>query len=557
MTLLRSLWHGLTMARNIAANLLFALILLLLLFFLFGGRESTSLPSAFALELDLAGVLVERATPIDPLASLMNRGTQAETLLPDIERVLAHAATDDRVGAVVLNTHTLLAADAVQIERIAAALEKVKAADKPILASGYYFSQPQYLLASYADALYLHPFGEALLTGLGSYQPYFAKLLEQTSIDVHVFRVGKYKAAVEPFLRDGISPEAAEATRELLAQLWGSYRKQIALNRGISEEDIEAYIATLPDALEEADGDVARLAIEARLIDELLTPDAFHARIADELEVDPEELQRVDTATYLATTPDEGFADGPTVALISATGAISESSPAQLGQGIVASEVVELIQQAKDDDDVRALVLHVDSPGGEVLASELIRHELELLQLAGKPVVAAMAGVAASGGYWISATADHIVASANTITGSIGIFGVLPGIDRVLDKAGVSVDGIATHSLAGGPSIARPLSNDMSRVLQASVEQGYNRFVTLVARGRDLDRTTVEDIAQGRVWSGAQALDLGLVDQLGSLQDALDNQTPDRRISGDTRIPYRNVPAGQHTGSLAGRPAAT
>ncbi len=510
------------MARNVAANLLFLLILMIVLFAIFGGSGTPAMPDKFALDVDLEGVLVERATPLDPLNRLLGRGVQRETVLSDIEEVLERAASDKRVGAVVLNTDNLQYADLVQIERLAVAVNRVKSAGKPVLAMGYYFSQPQYLIASQADALYLHPLGEALLTGLASYQPYFANLLTKLDVDVHVFRVGKFKSAVEPFLRNSISPEAAAASAELLAQLWGSYRARIAANRGIEESAVEDYIANLPEALEAAYGDTGLMAVEARLVDELLTTDGFNARIAQEIGVEPDALARIDNRSYLANGGISSSSPGPGVALITAAGAITGGEAGQMSDGIVADEIIQLIQRAKDDRNVRALVLHVDSPGGEVLASEMIRNELELLQLAGKPVVVAMAGVAASGGYWISATADRIIASPNTITGSIGIFGVLPNISKALDNAGINIDGVSTHALAGGPGLTRPLSQEMSRIIQLSINQGYHRFVTLVARGRDLEPGDVEEMAQGRVWSGTQALELGLVDQLGTLQDALD-----------------------------------
>lgn len=544
MTFFHSVWRGLTMARNVAANLLFLLILIIVLMAVFGGRGGSGLPAQFALELDVAGIVVERATPLDPLNRILGRGAQQETVLGDLERALASAAKDERVGAVVLNTHELQYADMVQIARIADGVKALKAAGKPVLANGYYLTQPQYLLASYADALYLHPMGEALLTGLASYQPYFAELLNKLSIDVHVFRVGKYKSAVEPYLLDSMSPEAAAASTELLDQLWSSFRNQVASNRGLEPAAIDAFIHGLPDALVAADGDVARLAVESRLVDELLTPDAFHARIAQELDVEPDDLERVDTQSYLASLgPQIQPADsGKAVGLISAVGAITGSANGQLAAGIIAEEVTALIREAKEDDSVRALVVHVDSPGGEVLASELIRHELELVQLAGKPVVVSMAGTAASGGYWISATADKILASAETITGSIGIFGLLPTIDKVLAKAGVTIDGVATHELAGGLNLSRPLSPAMSRIVQSSVNQGYDRFIALVARGRDLERAHVEEIAQGRVWTGTQALELGLVDQLGNLEDALDAAAELANLGADYAIERIEAP---------------
>lgn len=547
MTFFQSFWRALTVARGVAANLLFLLVLIVVLMLLFGGSGAPSLPNNFALDIELKGTLVERATPVDPLNSFMGGSIQRETVLADIEEALQVAAADDRVASVVLNTSTLSYANMVQIDRLGKAIAAFKRSGKPVLANAAFYSQPQYLIASYADAIYLHPMGETLLTGLGSYRPYFAKLLEKVDVDVHVFRVGKFKSAVEPYLRDSMSPEAAMASKELLDQLWSSFRNRVAVNRGLEETAIDGYINNLAPSLVAAGGDVARLAVESRLVDELLTPDAFDARIAEEMNTTLDELTRIDTSTYLA---DRGINNGtelvslpatsPSIGLITATGAITGSIAAEgtgeRAEGIVAAQTIELIRQAKDDDNISALVVHVDSPGGEVVASELIRRELELVQLAGKPVVIAMAGTAASGGYWISATADKIVASPDTITGSIGIFGVLPNVSAALKNAGVTLDGVGTHSLSGGMSIARPLTEEMSGIIQTSVNQGYERFITLVARGRDLERAQVEEIAQGRVWSGVQALELGLVDELGDLERALQSAAELANLGDDYKV---------------------
>ena len=300
MTFFQSLWRGLTVARNVAANLLFLLILILVLTVVFSGSGTPALPASFALELDLEGALVERPSPIDPLGKLMGDGqSQGETVLADLEDALEAAAADSRVASVVLNTTNLAYANMVQIDRLGKAISAFRATGKPVLAHGAYYTQPQYLIASYADAVYLHPFGETLLTGLGSYRPYFAQLLKNLNVDVHVFRVGKFKSAVEPYLRDSISPEAAEASKALLDQLWSSFRSTVAANRGLDAAAIDAYVTNLGPALAAAEGDIARLAVESRLVDELLTPDAFNARIASEMDTEPDELNRVTTQMYL------------------------------------------------------------------------------------------------------------------------------------------------------------------------------------------------------------------------------------------------------------------
>ena len=521
MGLIGRLWQGLSALRGFIANLLFLVLLLLLLGWWLWPSSSPTLPARFALTLAPAGVLVETPTRVQSLATLLDSSNRRETVVDDLLRAIDTAAADDRVAALELDASELLAANMVQIQRIGAALTAFRETGKPVLAYGNYLSQAQYLLASYADSVYLHPMGDLLLVGFGSFRPFYANLLERLKVEVNVFRVGRFKSAVEPYLRNDMSPEARTANGELLTQLWGSYQAAVAANREIDAGALDALLQELPARLKAADGDMARLAVESRLVDELLTTDAFEARLADTLDVEPTAMERVHHNRWLAQLPNPADTTKPGVGLLRLAGPISSGPLADMSSGIVAERVVPLIRRAREDDHIRALVVSVDSPGGGVMGSELIRGELELLQHAGKPVVVSMAGVAASGGYWIASTSNHIVADANTLTGSIGIFGVLPTFEATLERIGVAVDGVATHDLAGAMNPGRSLSDAARGVLQAGVEHGYARFLNLVARGRDLPPERVEEIAQGRVWSGARALQLGLVDSLGDERTAL------------------------------------
>ena len=522
MKYLKALWRGITRLRNLTANLLFLALIAIVLAAVFSGSSTPQLPEKFALKIAPQGRLVETRSSIDPVARLVNGADAQETLLADVLHAIETAATDQRVGVLVLETQRLAGANFAQLARIGDALRAYKDSGKPVIANASYYSQGQYLLASHADTIYLHPYGSLLLSGLGAYRNYYAGLFEKLSVNVHVFRVGKFKSAAEPYVRNDMSDAARAANESLLGDMWARYRERVAANRPLSDAELDDYINRYADRLESTDGNMARLALEAQLVDELLTPDAFRARVADELGTTTDDVKTIEIREYVARNPRSTLtAQTNKVGVITASGAISSGLVQGVNTGIVAEPTVELIRQARDDDSVRALVLRVDSPGGEVLASELIRQELELVQLAGKPLVVSMGGVAASGGYWISATADHIFATPETITGSIGVVGVLSTFEQSLERIGVGVDGVSTHSLAGALTPLRALSPEVQRVMQANVEHSYDRFLNLVARGRDLEKTTVDEIAQGRPWSADKALALGLVDDLGGLDDAV------------------------------------
>ncbi|MEM7217540.1 MAG: signal peptide peptidase SppA [Pseudomonadota bacterium] len=520
-----TLWKGLTAMRTIFANLLFLLFLLLLLI-LFGlwlGRDSApALPERFALDLTFDGAVVEGERGQARLADLLSGPTSSATLLSDVLRGLELAQSDERVASVVLDTGGLAGTSLVTLNSIGDAIDALRKSGKSVLAYGGGFDQSQYVLASHADELYLHPMGSVLLTGLASYQPYLASLAEKLKIDVHVFRVGDYKSAVEPYTRSDMSAPARANSERLLGGIWERLRDELAGNRGLAPESLDALVAALPARVAAAHNDMALLAVEERLVDELLSPDAFEARIADSVGVERDALERVDLRRYLAESPaPQREANAPQIAVLTARGPIG--APLDSGAWIDSDRVVEQIREVRDSDRVAALVLRVDSPGGSAFDSELIRQELELLQLAGTPVVASFAGVAASGGYWIAATADRIVASPDSITGSIGVFSILPTVDRSLAEVGVRTDGVSTHPIAGLLDPTRPLPDGTRQIVQSVVDSIYDRFTDLVRRGRDIGQEDFDALAGGRVWSGREALALGLVDALGDRQTAIDS----------------------------------
>ena len=523
----RSFWSrladGLDLFRNIVVNSLFVLLLIIFVAVLFSGPSRPQVPRSAALVFNPEGAVVEEFSTPSSVTDLLAGGqTTGEVRLADLLTAIDRATEDDRIKLLVLKLDKLVGARAAHLQVIGDRLEQFKATGKPIWAVGNYYDQNDYYLASFATTVYMHPMGEVMLKGYGTYQPFLQTLLEKLRVNVHVFRVGTYKSAVEPFTRSSMSEDAKVANQTLVDGLWTRYRETIASNRSLSTEHVQRYADQFDEVLQAAKGETGRAALEQHLVDELLTTDETLVRLGNEVGVDDTGyFNGIGVVDYLNATRD---APQPSVAakiaVIEAEGNIVMGEAPR--RSIGASTLSELIRQARDDETVQALVLRIDSPGGSAFASELIRQELELMQISGRPVVISMGAAAASGGYWIAATADHIVANRATVTGSIGIFGIIPTFEESLDAVGVHFDGVGTTAFSDGLSPTRPLNEPMSRVLQANVEAGYKRFINLVARGRDLTPEAVDAIAQGRVWLGEQALELGLVDELGNLDLAIE-----------------------------------
>jgi len=514
---------GLLTVRTVLGNLLFILIVVVLLALVLSSGGGPKVPAGSALILDPRGELVDLASIENSLQDLLLPGSsprqvELQTLLDAIDR----ARSDERIKLLLLDLDELSSVSAAQADSLGLALTAFRDAGKQVIATGAFYDQGQYLVASHADALYLHPMGQILLEGYGINMIYFKDLLDSLKVNVHVFRAGKYKEAVEPFLRSDMSAEAREANQAVVDALWQHYRDRVAANRQLEASELDRYSRDIAALADERNGDLARLALEAHLVDELLTPDEVRARIRDRVgEAGDGQLNAIGLRDYLAATaapPRRGRGDQ--VAIIQGDGelVVGEGTRGIMG----ADSLVELIRRARQEEQVKALVLRVNSPGGSAFASELIRQELELTQLAGKPVVVSMADVAASGGYWIAATADRILAQPTTVTGSIGVFAILPSLEDSLAEIGVATDGVGTSELARSRAPLGPLEGPLEELLQATVERQYQRFLNLVARGRDLPLGDVEALAAGRIWTGAQALELGLVDALGDLDAAVD-----------------------------------
>ena len=522
----RSVGRFLSAARTVTANVLFVLIIVVILMLLFSGEERIVVPDGGALVLQLDAPIMEEVPRPEPLELLLAGGREASRPieLRDLLRVLETARSDDRVGALVLDLDRFPGAAPATLRTLGHAIEDFKASGKPVVVVADGLSQAQYVLASFADQLYLNPMGQVLLTGLALQPTFFASALDKLKINVNVIRAGEYKSAVEPFIRDDMSAEARENAQRLVDDLWANLRDLVATNRGMAPDTLDGLIEAQPERLRAMRGDLARLALESGLVDELLSRDAGRDRLMQMVgrDDDNETFRQIGHRSYLRqlgpAAPGRD-SDRGRIAVIVAEGAIMGGEQAR-GTG-VGEPTLRLIREARNDAGVRAIVLRVNSPGGTPFASEMIRRELELAQVSGKPVVVSMGAMAASGGYWVGATADRIYADADTITGSIGVYAVLPTFEDSFGAVGVYSDGVGTHALSGAGNPMQPLNPALRDILEQRVVDVNRQFVELVARGRDLPLDSVEAIAAGRVWSGQAASELGLVDELGGLDAAV------------------------------------
>lgn len=500
------------------AMLIFSVGVLVAFFF----RPAPEIPEGAALLLRPTGSLVEQPVFERPLDLLAAGGAPAgQASLGDLLEAIRVAKDDARIKALIIETDELMAGGMSKLAELRAVILDFKASGKPVLARGERFTQGQYYLATVADELHLSPDGFVLLHGLSRYGTYFKEALDSLGVKVHVFRVGEYKSFSEPFTRKDMSEEDREASRDLLDGLWTMLRDDIAAARKLAPEAVEAHVQNYRDALAAAGGDSALAARNAGLVDRFSTRDEWRARLIERVGADGggKDVRAVEIGEYLAVLRGARHASAEQVAVLVAQGAIVDGrEPA----GVVGGDTfAELIRAAREDDQVKAVVVRIDSPGGSAWASEVVRRELELTRQAGKPVIASMSSVAASGGYWIAAGADEIWAAPSTLTGSIGIFAMFPEFSEPLRRLGIGVDGVATAPLAGALDPRRPLSPAAADAMQLGIEHGYRRFLDVVGKARDMSAAEVDAVARGRVWTGKAAHELGLVDQLGGLEAAI------------------------------------
>jgi len=459
-----------------------------------------------------------------------------QVLVEDVSHALELAKVDPKIKVVQLELEQLQNAPLEKLQKLRRAIESFKQSGKPVVVAGHAFSQAQYYLAATADKLYLHPIGLIELTGFALYRNYFKSALEKLNVDIHLFRAGEYKSAAEPLIRDNMSESDRAANKAWLGTLWEAYKADIAEMRGIESERIQTILDASSTHLAEHEGNFARLMKAEKLVDELADKhdaDAYVAGLLGKSESD--EIARIGYKAYLKAT-DVMLPQLPSQNLI---GVVTASGPIINGEqptGTIGGDTIAgLLRDVRLDERIKAVVLRVDSPGGSALASEVIRKEVERVKESGKPVIVSMGSVAASGGYWIAAPADEIWAEPTTITGSIGVFGVMAGVHRGLNELGIHTDGLGTTSIAGGLRPDMPLNPALAKAFQMGVDDVYNEFIKHVATGRSIDPARVNQLAQGRVWSGADAHRLGLVDHLGGLEVAIVSAAKRAGVESDYR----------------------
>ncbi|PKI06858.1 signal peptide peptidase SppA [Shewanella sp. 11B5] len=519
------LWNTVNGIRKFIINVIFFGLLAVIAVVLLNSEDEIVVEDQSALVLNLSGSIVDQKHYVDPIEMALSQGQandpEGEILLADVLYTINNATQDARITSIVLDLADLRDAGISKMTAIGEALTQFKAANKSVIAMANGYDQNQYFLASFADKIYLNNQGMVALDGLSRYRLYYKAALEKLKITTHVFRVGTFKSAVEPFIRDDMSDADKVASKELLNDIWQSYSTIVASNRQIGPDQLVLSTDEYLAQLDKAEGDSAQMAVNMKWVDELVSADAFRVAMIERVGSDKEgkNFKQISFNDYRAlTAPMPKFVAQDAVAVIVAKGTIlNGKQPA--GQ-IGGESTSALLMKARFDDKVKAVVLRVDSPGGSAFASEQIRQEVLALKAAGKPVVVSMGSLAASGGYWISASADYIVATPTTLTGSIGIFGMFATFEQALNHFGVTSDGVATSDWAG-LSPARELNPQVAAVVQRHIERGYHEFISLVAKERHMTLEQVDNIAQGRVWTGKRALTLGLVDELGDMDVAL------------------------------------
>jgi len=521
--IVHGVWHGLDVLRRF----LHLLLLLALFGVLIGALRQVNprLPEKAALLVRPSGDIVEQLSgePLERALGEVRGEGQPQTLLWDLTTAIRAAAGDAHIGALVIDTDDLGSAGQVKLEELAYAIGEFRRSGKKVIARGNYFLKEQYYLAAQADEIYLDPFGFVLLDGYDRYRMFFRDALDKLGVDMHLFRAGKYKSAAENFTRHDMSSEDRAESEAYLGALWRGYCRAIATARNLQSEAVSQYADSYVEAVSAAGGDAAKVAKDAALVTELKTSQQVDERLVALVGADSsgKSFRQISVTDYLHATraEDKLRGRGPAIGVVPAVGEILDGKqpPGMIG----GESTAQLLRQALQDSDIRAVVLRVDSPGGSVLASEQIYREMRALKQAGKPIVVSMGDVAASGGYYIAAPADEIIASPNTITGSIGVFASIPTFSRSLAKLGVNVDGVGTTPLSGALRLDRPMSPGADKLVQSTVDHSYEEFLARVANGRGKSRDAIDAIAQGRVWAGVDALPIGLIDRFGGYQDAL------------------------------------
>lgn len=521
MTLLRWSWKALTFVKDLIFNTL-AIVVILCGLALYGAFSDTrsNQPQDGVLLFNLTGIVVDEPRDSNLLREIANEALGGddkvkENSLFDVVDMIRQAKDDPNIKGMVLMLGSFAGANTPSLEYMGKALEEFKSSGKPLYAIGRNYSQGQYYLASFADTIYLTPQGSVGLVGLSSNNLYYKSLLDKLKITTHVFRVGTYKSAVEPFIRDNMSPEARSNAERWLNEMWRIYMDKVAANRQKNKQDLMPNIDTYISRLKLVNGDSAVYAMQYGLVDKIISYQNFIKEMQNQFGTRKNSYKSVSMYDYLLN---DLSSSNQQIGVVFVNGTISGGPRSQ---GVAsANAIVKQLRQARFDNNIKSVILRVNSPGGGVDASEAIRSEVAALVDEGKPVVVSMSGLAASGGYWVSTPANYIIASPSTLTGSIGIFGLLNTFENSLDAVGVYADGVSTSPLAAA-TVTNKLDPKVAQIFQISVERGYHDFLYLVSQARKKTTAEVDKIAQGQVWLGTDALKNGLVDQLGDFDDAV------------------------------------
>ena len=539
-------WWFLDGMRRAIFNLLLLGLIIWIVWGLFT-RGPKPLLDKTVLTLNISGSLVEQysgSARSAALAKLRGNEVPRETRLRDVLQVLDTAAADPHINSVLLDLDDFSAAGLASLHEVADALTRFKASGKTVMAYGDAYSQRGYFLAAQANEIYMHPMGMVQITGFGGYRTYYKDAMDRIGVTANVIKAGAFKSFGEPYTGNGPSKDALEADRFLLDALWSGYTSTVEKARKLPAGSLMHGIDALPEQLAAVGGDAAKMALQAKLIDGLKTRDEVRALLIKRgaAAEGGKTFRQVAMLDYLERQPQVPVF-GDHVAVVVAEGEIvdGEAGPGRVG----GDSTARLIRQAREDDHVKGVLLRVNSPGGSAFASEIVRRELELTKQAGKPVVVSMGDVAASGGYWISMSSDLVMADPSTVTGSIGVFAILPTADKLLDKLSVHTGGYGTTWLAGGFDPRRPLDPRLAASIQAGINNTYLQFTTLASKARKRTQPQIDAVAQGRVWTGAQALERGLVDKMGSLGDALAETNKLAKLKDDTKPVYLEKEVGR------------
>lgn len=519
--LLCGLWNAINFSRRLVVNLIFVFLVILVLGAIF--RSAPQMDGKTALVINPEGNIVEQYStdPAERALAGFSGNVVHEVQLRDLLAVIKTAAEDPRIERIVL-VPDQMSAGVSTMRELGQALDRFRKTGKDVVVISEGMEQSQYYLAAHANEILLDPQGMVLLEGFSNYRSYYRDALDKLGINVHLVRVGTYKSAAEPYVLNQASDAAKEASLFWMGDIWKEFLGEIADLRKLDPDAIAQDIASLDTLVPQFGGDLANFALDRGLVDQLATRAQAREILIERGAADAggETFRQVHWTDYLGMQGAQSLlSDAPLVGVVVAQGDIV---PGEQAQGMVgATTTAQLLHHAREDDQIRAVVLRVDSPGGDAYASEVIRREVESLQKAGKPVVVSMGDMAASGGYWISMDASEIWAQPTTITGSIGIYGLFVTIPQTLEKLGIHIDGVATTPIAGAFDMRRPLDPRVESVWTSVTEKGYRDFISKVAAARGKTPEQIDAIAQGRVWSGAQAKQRGLVDKLGGLEEAI------------------------------------